>query len=128
MTLPVAPVVPSFAPPPPPPAPVVFPLGWLLEHASLPIQYRATIDVARLGDQLPASFANTPYYHQPSVEIAVRQSYDGTWNNAMLALPSRGSSSLDGLGSINAVRRLLESGWDKDSPAVAQARLSLIHI
>ena len=128
MTLPVAPVVPSFAPPPPPPAPVVFPLGWLLEHASLPIQYRATIDVARLGDQLPASFANTPYYHQPSVEIAVRQSYDGTWNNAMLALPSRGSSSLDGLGSINAVRRLLESGWDKDSPAVAQARRSLFRL
>lgn len=69
-----------------------------------------------------------PYYHRPSVEIAVRQSYDGTWNNSMLAVPSRSSSSLDGIGSINAVRRLLESGWDKDSPAVAQARRSLFRL
>ena len=107
---------------------MVFPLGWLLEHASLPIQYRAIIDVAKLGDALPATFANTPYYHRPAVEIAVRQAYDGTWNNAMLAVPGRGSSSLDGLGSINAVRRLLESGWDKDAPAVSQARRSLFRL
>lgn len=128
MTLPVVPMIPSFAPPPPPPSPVAFPLGWLLEHATLPIQYRATIDVAKLGDQLPASYANTPYFHRPAVEIAVRQSYDGTWNNAMLALPPRSSSSIEGLGSINAVRRLLESGWDKDSPALYQARRPLFRL
>ena len=120
-------MVPLFAPPPPPPAPVVFPLRWLLEHAALPIQYRATIEVAKLTDQLPASFVNTPYYHRPAVEISIRQSYDGTWNSAMLALPARGTS-IDGLGSIHAVRRLLESGWDKDSPAVMQARRALFRL
>jgi hypothetical protein len=128
VTVPVAPTVPLFAPPPPPPASVVFPLGWLLEHAALPIQYRAIIEVAKFGDTLPASYANTPYYHQPAVEIAVRQSYDGTWNNWMMALPTRGASSIDGIGSIHAVRRLLEFGWDKDSPALYQARRALFRL
>jgi len=126
LTLPVNPTVPLFAPPPPPPAPVAFPLGFLLEHAALPIQYRAIIEVAKLGDAVPASYANTPYFHRPAVEIAVRQAYDGTWSGAMLALPGKGG--VDGLGSINAVRRLLEFGWDKDSPAVNQARRSLFRL
>lgn len=126
VTAPVVPTVPLFPPPPPPPAPVVFPLGWLLENAALPIQYRAVVEVAKIGEALPASYANTPYFHRPAVEIAIRQSYDGTWNSAMLALPSKGG--IDGLGSINAVRRLLESGWDKDSPAVNQARRALFRL
>ena len=84
------------------------------------------MEVAKIGDQLPASYANTPYFHRPAVEIAVRQSYDGTWNNSMLALPARGG--IDGLGSVNAVRRLLEYGWDKDAPAVNQARRSLFRL
>lgn len=127
MTSPVVSTVPLFAPPPPPLAAVVFPLGWMLEHASLPLQYRAIIDVAKLGDQLPASFANTPYFHRHAVEIAVRQAYDGTWNEAMLALPGR-SSPTDGMGTIYAVRRLLECGWDKDAPAVSQARRVLFRL
>ncbi|MBW7933028.1 MAG: hypothetical protein H3C62_05310 [Gemmatimonadaceae bacterium] len=126
MTAPVVPTVPIFPPPPPPPAPVAFPLGWILDNAALPIQYRSATEVAKLGDALPASYANTPYFHRPAVEIAVRQSYDGTWNGAMLALPSKGGH--DGLGSVNAVRRLLECGWDKDSPAVYQARRALFRL
>jgi len=107
---------------------VVFPLGWLIQHAALPIQYRAIIDVAKIGDQLPATYANTPYYHRPAVEIAVRQSYDGSWNNSMLSLPGRSAAPHDGLGTIHAVRRLLEFGWDKDSPAVYQARRILFRL
>lgn len=127
MTAPVVPpTVPFFPPPPPPPAPVAFPLGWILENAALPIQYRSVVEVARLGEHLPASYANTPYFHRPAVEIAVRQSYDGTWNDAMLALPSKGG--IDGLGSVNAARRLLEFGWESDSPAVYQARRSLFRL
>ncbi|MDQ8154177.1 MAG: hypothetical protein P3B98_05895 [Gemmatimonadota bacterium] len=105
---------------------MTFPLGWILESAALPIQYRAIIEVAKLGDEVPSSYSNTPYFHKPAVEIAVRQAYDGTWNNAMLALPSKGG--IDGIGSINAVRRLLEFGWDKDSPAVYQARRALFRL
>ncbi len=105
---------------------MVFPLRWILDNAALPIQYRSVVEVAKLGEQVPASYANTPYFHRPAVEIAVRQSYDGTWNNAMLSLPTKGG--LEGLGSINAVRRLLEFGCDKDSPAVNQARRSLFRL
>lgn len=105
---------------------MVFPLSWIIGNAAIPIQYRAVTEVARIGDQLPASYANAPYFHRPAVEIAIRQSYDGTWNGAMLSLPSKGG--IDGLGSVNAVRRLLEYGWDKDSPAVYQARRSLFRL
>lgn len=126
MTPPVVPTVSIFPPPPPPPEPVVFPLGWILDHAALPIQYRAAIEVARISDKLPGAYANTPYFHRPALEIAVRQSYDGTWNQSMLALPTKGA--VDGLGSVNAVRRLLEYGWDKDAPAVAQARRALFRL
>jgi len=105
---------------------VVFPLGWILDNAALPIQYRAATEIAKLGDALPASYGNTPYYCRAAVEIAVRQSYDGTWHHSMLSLPTKGA--VDGLGSINAVRRLLEYGWDKDSPAVYQARRALFRL
>ena len=126
MTPPVVPTVSIFPPPPPPPAAVVFPLGWILEHAAVAIQYRAVTEVARIGAELPASYANTPYFYRPAVEIAVRQSYDGTWHHAMLALPSKGG--VDGVGTVNAVRRLLEYGWDKDSPALYQARRALFRL
>ena len=125
-TPPVVSTVPLFAPPPPPPAPVEFPLGWILDNAALPIQYRAIIEVAKLGGQLPSSYANTPYFHRPAVEIAVRQSYDGTWNNSMLSLPSKGG--IESIGTVNAVRRLLEYAWDKDSPALYQARRVLFRL
>jgi hypothetical protein len=126
LTSPVVPTVPLFAPPPPPPPPVAFPLNWILDNAAIPIQYRAIIEVAKIGDAVPASYANAPYFHQQAVEVAVRQSYDGTWSGAMLALPSKGG--VNGLGSINAVRRLLECGWDKDSPALYQARRALFRL
>ncbi len=53
---------------------------------------------------------------------------DGVWNNAMLALPSARSESFEGIGTVHAVRRLLEYGWDKDSPPVFQARRILFRL
>lgn len=126
MTVPVVPTVPLFPPPPPPPPAVRFPLSWILENAALPIQYRSVMEVAKLGEQVPATYANTPYFHRPAVEIAVRQSYEGTWHNAMLTFPTKGG--YDGIGTISAVRRLLELGWDKDSPAMFQARRVLFRL
>ena len=64
MTVPVVMPVSVLAPPPPPPAPVSFPLGWLLDHAAAPIQYRATIDVAKMGGDVPAAF-----HHLPAKEL-----------------------------------------------------------
>jgi len=46
----------------------------------------------------------------------------------MLALPSGRSDRFEGIGTINAVRRLLEFGWDKDSPPMIHARRPLFRL
>jgi hypothetical protein len=46
----------------------------------------------------------------------------------MLSLPSNRSDHFEGIGTINAVRRLLEYGWDKDSPPLVHARRVLFRL
>lgn len=60
--------------------------------------------------------------------LALQQQVDGTWNRAMLALPSARSDHFEGVGTINAVRRLLEYGWEKDSPPLLHARRVLFRL
>jgi hypothetical protein len=60
--------------------------------------------------------------------LALQQRVDGTWNHAMLTLPSPRSDHFDGVGTINAVRRLLEYGWDKESPPLLHARRVLFRL
>jgi hypothetical protein len=60
--------------------------------------------------------------------LAATQQPDGTWNHAMLAIPSARAEHFEGVGTINAVRRLLEYGWDKDSPPLVQARRVLFRL
>jgi len=107
--------------------PVTFPLGWLLEHAAVPIQHRAITEVARLpeGEGRPAVL---PYTHRPAILLALQQRIDGTWNNAMLTLPARGSEKFEGIGTVNAVRRLVEYGWDRESPPIMHARRPLFRL
>jgi hypothetical protein len=124
-TLP-APVAP--APVAAPPAPVRFPLSWLLDHAAAPIQYRAIADVARLGSSLGSHFAALPYTYKPALTLAVQQGIDGTWNQSMLTVPSPRSEQFEGVGTINAVRRLIEYGWDKESPPLLHARRVLFRL
>jgi hypothetical protein len=100
----------------------------LLEHASAPIQYRATIEVARLGARVPPEFCFLPYTFKPAVELALRQAANGVWNDAMLTAHSARSEGFDGVGTIHAVRRMLEYGWDKDSPPIFQARRMLFRL
>jgi hypothetical protein len=109
-------------------AAVQFPLGWIFEHASAPIQYRAATEVARLGDRLNAAFNFLPYGFPPAIELAVMQAADGVWNDSMLTVPSQRTEGFEGVGTVNAVRRMLEYGWDKDSPPVYQARRILFRL
>ena len=128
---PPAPAAPPASPPPGPPLPpppVPFPLGFLLENASAPIQYRAVREIAELRtagipklDALPLSFP-------PAVQLALTQSLDGTWNNSMLTIPSQRSDDMRGVGTIPAVGRLLEYGWDKESPPIARSRRILFRL
>ena len=60
--------------------------------------------------------------------LALQQGVDGTWNHAMLTLPAARSEAFEGVGTINAVRRLLEYGWDKDSPPVLHSRRVLFRL
>ena len=46
----------------------------------------------------------------------------------MLTLPSVRSENFDGIGTITAVRRLLEYGWDKDAPPLVHARRVLFRL
>lgn len=127
---PAAPVAPP-APPPyvAPSTPVRFPLGWLLDHGSPAIRYRSAVEVARLySDEVPRVVAGLPYVARTPLLLAASQSIDGTWGGRMLSLPAAGGSGIDGTGMILGVRRLLESGWDKDSPPVAHARRMLFRL
>jgi hypothetical protein len=60
--------------------------------------------------------------------LALQQSVDGTWNRSMLSLPSPRSESFEGVGTINAVRRLLEYGWDRESPPIVHSRRVLFRL
>jgi hypothetical protein len=99
-----------------------------LEHAAAPIQYRAITDVARLGDQVGGNLPALLYTYRPAMMLALQQGVDGTWSKSMLTLPSSRSDTFEGVGTINAVRRLLEYGWEKDSPPLLHARRILFRL
>jgi hypothetical protein len=111
---------------PPEPSSVSFPLGWLLEHSAAPIKYRALAEVASLpGEAAKASWI--PYAFAPAIELMLAQSPDGTWNNALLTTP-KGHEGVESVGTIHAIRRLLEYGWDKNSPPLVLARRVLFRL
>lgn len=116
--------VPSTAPPEP--SSVSFPLGWLLDHAAAPIKYRALLQVADLKNEA-AGASWIPYAYAPAIELMLAQSADGIWNNALLSVPSANGGA-DQIGTIHAIRRLLEYGWDKNSPPLLLARRVLFRL
>jgi hypothetical protein len=69
-----------------------------------------------------------PYTHRPALLLALQQRYDGTWNHTMLGLPAGRSDRFEGIGTVNAVRRLIEFGWDKESPPLIHARRPLFRL
>jgi hypothetical protein len=60
--------------------------------------------------------------------LAVQQRVDGTWNQQMLSVPASRAENFEGVGTITAVRRLLEYGWDKESPPLVHARRVLFRL
>jgi hypothetical protein len=128
VALPPAPSVAVFPPPPPPLAALQFPLGWLLDHATAAIQYRSCVDVARMVPVAGSPLANLPYTFSNAHVLAMMQSAEGIWNNSMLDIPSSRGGEFEGVGTIQAVRRLSEYGWDKDSPPIYHARRILFRL
>ena len=115
-------------PPPPPPRPVKFPLGWLLQHASHPIQYRAITEVAKMGHILPPKGHDLPLAHAPAISLALTQSSDGIWHDAMLTVPKPDARHFAGVGTVHAARRLMEYGWSRETPPLNCARRSLFRL
>ncbi len=103
-------------------------MTWLLDHASNAIRYRAIVDVARLGGDLAREATALAYAHPPALALAVAQSPDGIWNGSMLEVPSPRSEHFERVGTINAFRRLLEYGWDKDAPPLLRTRRVLFRL
>jgi hypothetical protein len=101
------------------------PVGWLLDHAGLAVRARAAIELARIAD--PA-VQNLAYAHPPGLRLALMQRRDGTWGGGMLAVPAADDPTFAGVGTIPAVRRLLEYGWQADSPPLACARRLLFRL
>jgi hypothetical protein len=98
----------------------------LLDHGAAPLQHRAITEVAKLEpSEAPAAL---PYTYRPALLLALQQRIDGTWNNSMLSVPSARAERFEGVGTINAVRRLLEYGWEKDSPPILHARRPLFRL
>ena len=126
MTVPLQPLPPLFAAPVTQ-APVRFPIGWLLTHASPAIQYRALCDVARIA--LPPHLAALSYAQPSALRLALTQRPDGTWGPTMLGVPSAGKrDSTAQVGLVPGVRRLLECAWDRESPPLLRARRLLFRL
>ena len=111
-----------------PSTPVEFPMTWLLEHASNAIRYRAIADVGRLSGEAMKEAVVLAYAYPPALTLAMAQSVDGIWNGSMLEVPSARAEHFEGVGTINAFRRLLEYGWDKDSPPLLRTRRVLFRL
>src|SRR6476646_2169328 len=116
------------APPAAPPSPVRFPLDWLMAHASPAIKYRALTEVVRLTPAEAEKVSSLPLAHKPALMLALQQAPDGTWDGGMLTVPSSRAEHFEGIGTIPAVRRLIEYGWHKDTPPLVHARRILFRL
>lgn len=105
-----------------------FPAAWLLDHAGPAIQYRTLAEVVRPPEGVPERLRALPYAHRPALLLALGQRGDGSWGQSMLGVPSSRSEHFEGVGTINAVQRLLEYGWGVDSPPLVRARRLLFRL
>ena len=125
--------LPAAPPPPPPPyqapsSPVTFPLGWLLDNAAPPIKYRSLVEVARIPLDQSHRFALLPFTYRPALALAFWQGVDGSWGDTMLGVPKERGDGIQGVGTVNAFRRLLEYGWDRETPPLVRARRMLFRL
>jgi len=104
---------------------VQFPLGWILNNASEAIQFRSIIDVAGLS-QDREGYRRLALAFQPALRVAISQGFDGTWGDSILQVPEGNGAAR--LGTIPAFRRLLEYGWERESPPLIRARRVLFRL
>lgn len=107
---------------------MVFPITWLLDHAAPPIQYRAMAEVAGLTPEKAERARALAYSFPPAMMLALTQGGDGTWHRSMFGVPSAKAQHFEGVGTMLAVRRLLEYGWESEAPPMVHARRLLFRL
>lgn len=116
---------PVFVPAPPPPPPVPVPVGRLLAQGGAAVRFRLLRDV--LGQAVPSSgWAMVPYGSRLGWHLLGLQDCEGMWPGGWLTTPK--GTSLDGVGTIPAYRRLLELGWDPETPGMQATRRLLFRL
>jgi hypothetical protein len=119
----LSPYPPNLAPPLP--GPVLVPMSRMLRTASPVVQYRAgkAFFPAAAAE---AGWSGVPYASRQGLHLLFMQEADGQWPGGMLTVPS--GTSLQGVGTIPAYRRLLELGWDPESPALSATKRLLFRL
>lgn len=123
-----APAAPALPARPKPPRPAVVPIGWLLDRGSNAVRARALLELAGLAGAGAESAARLALAHLPAVRLALGQGRDGTWEGRMLTLARAEDPDFVGVGTVPAVRRLLEYGWPTDAPPFWHARRPLFRL
>jgi hypothetical protein len=100
----------------------------MLQHAGPALRYRTLTDIVRVGTLEVPRLQAVALAVPQAIRLAVTQGPGGIWNDALLTAPSGRAESMDGIGTITAVRRLLEYGWDRDTPPVNQSRRILFRL
>lgn len=112
--------------PPEPLQPTLFPISWILKTGSAPISYRSLLEVARFTPANANRFAAVPYATAAGLQLLLMQEADGTWPGGLLSVPKTGT--FNEVGTILAYRRLIELGWDPESPALACTKRLLFRL
>ena len=126
--IPQLPVPASPPPPPAPPASIEFPIGWLLDNASNPLRFRALNEVL-VSEAVGSASLALVYTHKTALRLMLGQEVDGTWAQHMLTPASPTTrNTFAGIGTVPALQRLLEWGWDRESPPLNSARRILFRL
>ena len=97
----------------------------MLNNASSALQYRAIIDVVGLAGN-KETYRKLSLSYLPALKLAMAQGGEGTWGDAMLRVPE--TNGVLTAGTIPAFRRLLEYGWERESPPLIRARRALFRL
>src|SRR5256884_5528522 len=91
-----------------------FPLSWLLEAASPPLQYRAYAEVVRESDRDPerlAALRQAVVEYKVAQAIARKQKPTGLWGGNLLGPVASKAHGWSEPGTGDQYRRLIELGW-----------------
>lgn len=94
-----------------------FPLSWLFEAASLPLQYRSLTEVAPESARDPERVAQLRaeiQQYKEALAIARKQKETGLWGGNLLAPAPITALGWKEVGTVFQYRRLLELGWPGD--------------